>query len=563
MGSSFLKASKFALAIYFTTCFVLTLIFVENYSISVFSRDSFRHLTKIIIPFLENWSLNWNLLWSNHHPSPLLHLHQMFNLYVFRGDLRFDAYFGAVAQLIIGLIFIRLSYLQMSKKYPTAHATNVVLSLAIGIVSIALIESSPYTWPLVSIQNYFLITGIGVAYFTYKVVEQKASLKSALGLVVMVFFAMLTHKSYGSIFTFSAAAVLLFQCLVYRDKRIFVCGISVLSTLLIYDLVIIDMLYMQHNASSEIQVKNLSIIFSYFTAFGKAIFGALHGQTLSSNTPHFIFFFYGSLFALCTLWASLQRDRLVIVAVLMVAVTVFGIGAALFRNTSAFPHGISAPRYILNYKVGGVSMIWVIFVALRQYVSQKVWSSISIALVVGLVCNQLFAMKNIFRVGKSVAVLQNSAAVSLYIYGTDKKHSNFKLPFVITGYNNDFVLKPAINYLVEKELNVFYPKYNSSENLKNYINASKEQFENIGFETKIEPKSCTTKVEAKAGQTWELRLSSQTAGRFMIRGVNAKNMIFRTYPGDVRLLGVFDKGGPFQFCLTNKAEGDFYIYNGR
>jgi hypothetical protein len=487
----------------------------------------------------------------------------MFNLYVLRGDLKFDAYFGALAQFIIGLIFIRLSYLQMSKKFPTAHATNVVLSLAIGIVSIALIERFPYTWPLVSLQNYFLITGICVAYFTYKVIDQKTSLNSAFALIAMVFFAMLTHKSYGSIFTFSAASVLLFQCIIYRDKWMFICGISVLSTMLIYNFVIIDMLYTQHDRSSEPEVKNLSILFSYFTAFGKAIFNALHGRISNVTVPHFIFFFYGFIFAICTLWASLQKDRLVIVAVLMISVIIFGIGAALFRDSSAFPHGISAPRYTLNYKIGVVSMVWVLFVALRQYLSQKIWSRILIVLVVGLVCSQMFTMKSLFKEGKSLSILQNNAEILLYIYGTDNKHSNFKLPRYVSGLNNDSVLKPAINYLTENELNVFNPKYNSSKNLKNYINAKKERFEDISFEAKIKSRSCTSKVKAKAGQIWELRLSSQAAGRFIIKEGGAQNMIFETYPEDIRLLGVIDNGGPFKFCLMNEAEGDFYIYDNK
>ena len=55
--------------------------------------DVWRHLDEIIIPFLSG-SSDWTVLWSNHHPSPLLHILQIVNLKLRGFRLHFDVLLG-------------------------------------------------------------------------------------------------------------------------------------------------------------------------------------------------------------------------------------------------------------------------------------------------------------------------------------------------------------------------------------------------------------------------------------------------------------------------------------
>ena len=55
--------------------------------------DVWRHLEEIVVPFIQG-AQGQEILWSNHHPSPLLHLIQVVNLRTFGLRLDYDAYLG-------------------------------------------------------------------------------------------------------------------------------------------------------------------------------------------------------------------------------------------------------------------------------------------------------------------------------------------------------------------------------------------------------------------------------------------------------------------------------------
>ena len=67
------------------------LVFIHYTAAPQVRSDVWRHLHEIVIPFLEGRD-SAAVLWTNHHPSPLLHLIQIANLKWFDLRLDLDAY---------------------------------------------------------------------------------------------------------------------------------------------------------------------------------------------------------------------------------------------------------------------------------------------------------------------------------------------------------------------------------------------------------------------------------------------------------------------------------------
>lgn len=137
-GLNVAKLAKFALILLvFGAWFFVNLHFVSQFSGSEFHADSFRHFSHILKPIMEG-SGGLSLLFSNHHATPLLHLHQLVNLNLFGGDLRFDAYFGFIVLCILGAIAGITSFRYFGTKLSPLAATGIsalTVTLSLTILS--------------------------------------------------------------------------------------------------------------------------------------------------------------------------------------------------------------------------------------------------------------------------------------------------------------------------------------------------------------------------------------------------------------------------------------------
>ena len=98
--------------------------------------DVWRHLDEIIIPFLDG-SRDWTVLWSNHHPSPLLHILQIVNLKFLGFRLHFDALLGFFFQVLTS--FLLVSRILQSAGHNSSPVEKTDHSLFVGTLLVVAI----------------------------------------------------------------------------------------------------------------------------------------------------------------------------------------------------------------------------------------------------------------------------------------------------------------------------------------------------------------------------------------------------------------------------------------
>ena len=163
--------------------------------------DVWRHLDEIIIPFL-NGSSDWTVLWSNHHPSPLLHILQIVNLKFLGFRLHFDALLGFFFQLLTS--FLIVSRMLQSASHDPESEQQRDHSLFVGtLLVVAILQGfntlEQYTWPLFATVQYLYFFAV-ITYLATDRCLRSPTRGNFWLLRICTLVLVVANTSYGTVF---------------------------------------------------------------------------------------------------------------------------------------------------------------------------------------------------------------------------------------------------------------------------------------------------------------------------------------------------------------------------
>ena len=476
------------LGILYVLYFFIDIFFISSAAEKIVKADYWRHLHKIILPLLyENGDLR--LLWSNHHPAPILHLHQIAIMKLTDLQLNFDAYVGLVLQLFISIVLIKMAVNQFAIRQVafTRQTKFLMLTVQCLIISIVLSMTVPniYFWPLISLQGYPLLLGCLFALL----VGQFASMTNPKQRWIWLIFSsaviiMISNSSFGTIFVISAGLVVLFRGIIIRNLRFVYTGLGLFIVLALWTFLLDNVMLNSSSAFGNGKLEldllfHLSNIHSYFLAFSQAIVKAVIDSNTFSGREGIVAVkialnglavFFGLIYIAALVYSLKRGGALLGASVILVTGLVFASGVVLFRGGDTFPWGLNANRYGLTFKITFACAVPIIAVFILD--STKKFVKLQSRLINGFMMLGLLLIT--FQVHSSISSFdkipylkraQRSSELRLFMVGYDPAN-NFRLPRSIVGANKNY--DKVLEFLVKEELNVFSPKYPKSPLVQEY-----------------------------------------------------------------------------------------------
>jgi hypothetical protein len=472
-------------------CFALlainALAFVNYVAAPHIRADIFRHLLDIVLPFLQGKE-DASVLWTNHHPVPLLHLLQIVNLKLFGFRLDYDAYFGLFFQVLTTLLIlvsIRRTTLAPTRKLEFLAALGAILiaSIALGFNSL-----EQYTWPLLTLQQYLHFFGIAVFLLVHRSLLADKPEQWYFAVAVAALLLIFANGSFGTIFLASIFAVLV---LVFTLER---RSVYLHLALVIAAAVIVHRLFMHlavpvgpAGPSADGIGRTLkALLMNPAGTLTRVSIGLSSGLvdivSLKDRFPQaeqllifmaqLLTFVYAGVLILY-LKKGLYRKSTTPLA-LMIAALLFGAASLIFRFWYMDTWGLATPRYVPNFKLGIIGMLWALWLIVSDTVSSRErlcrWPAL-MAIALGIGALLFIQGMQIYTGWGKAPMLQKenyNHALGVFLAGTVPEN-NIVLPFRITGLNKDKKRREiALTYLKNNNLNVFSEEFPASPILDQY-----------------------------------------------------------------------------------------------
>jgi len=455
--------------------------FIYNFSNAHPRSDQWRHITKIVIPW-SSGDVSPKILWSNHHPNPLLHLYQIFIAGpIFDWDVRKDAYFSLTLHILIYLS-LAVATLRLAKEKTSAFLLFGIF--ATGAYFLLFQTTLTWVWTLVSLQSLGYVFGVTmlIALSRFGMLDQAASAKKEtrvsiiLGLITIM--TVLLNFDYGVIFFLSAFGAMTLVSIFHRDKALFFqmiiyAGLSVVGILLIKLLLLPSGKEGEGVSIISLITGSPDLVKAYFYSLSSAFWGeswfrdfTIHGSGVF--LPALSIAFTTLVFLGAALAALSKGRRGLLMLGLMIYSALFSLAVFTARDAGDFTIYLSSSRYATNFKLSWVG----VFLALALFAAEAVkcmprqrWMGLICGVfIIGLTSGGV-ATNMSWDKAKNLRAAYDRDEMMIYILGTDPS-ANFRLPASIVGSNRNF--DASLNFLVENEYSVFNPKFRPGPQLAAY-----------------------------------------------------------------------------------------------
>lgn len=460
----------------FVLLFILnTALYAGDAAAAYVNADVWRHLWLIILPLLEG-DASWMVLWSNAHPSPLLHLTQIFSLRFF--DFRMDviAYIGFAFQ-ILGLALI-LFWLRPK----TDHGYIRSNLWAIGALSSAVLvfgftATNQYSNELIAIQQVFFFVGLlflicidHAARSTHpKWHQHLAWITSGVLLVLVV------NADWGTLFVAPTIAILFVAFAISRQWRHLHMALGASALLLASHLILSNLLGAGSSGGGsiawlEVMARIPQMIAATALGLATGLYGYLQPirsiyadwpvATLSLAVAHLL-----AYLALLVVFLYRRQPLESLVPAFLMAFPLLFAGAVLvFRDTpQSVILQIAIPRYVPALKLGGVGAIWALYALLagtagadghqRESTRFPVGTVVFVLLMALFLGEQLTTVRAGWEGAPYVAKWHEREELALFLFG-DKENQLARSATRSPGPHD----RP-LAFLVERNLNVFSGRY--------------------------------------------------------------------------------------------------------
>ncbi len=470
----------------FWGCFALlclnALAFIHAAAAPSVKADDWRHLQEIIIPFLEGRT-GIDVLWSNHHPVPLLHLIQIANINLL--DLRLDAhaYMGLAFQAGYMLILVRCMLATTGLTAAGGKAAGACLLLTILLLAFGFNTLDQYKWPLLAAQQYLYFTGIVLLLFTDKSMRRHG-LRQHWAVVLIALLFMLINADFGTLFLAATIACLLLAALLERSVHYLKLALLIAAVLISYQVLLKQFMDLppQENTLNALKVAGNMLSNPTLTLqqYGLALSsGFLDIYTVTRHHPA-----AGDVLALLALPLALLYGAVIIAYLakglyrasimplaLMLFALLFASSLYVFRPWTAAATDLWAlaeDRYAPNYKLGIIGMLWSLWLLWRHSPRaitgrlNKIIGTLAVAATISLIAIQIHQINAGWLRVPAIRWANHNDELAIFMAGT-RQENDIELPQRIhwaiwTGWRFD----EALDYLVENRLNVFSPLYPDS-----------------------------------------------------------------------------------------------------
>ena len=439
--------------------------------------DVWRHLGEIIIPFL-NGSEGLAVLWTNHHPSPLLHVIQIINLKLFGFRLDYDAFLGFTFQvlttfLIVYSIFSRLPRLVQTNNIVVYLSAILIIAIQLGFNTL-----DQYTWPLVTTVQYLYFFGI-VLYLAVDQCIRVPSRGSYFVVGVLSLVLTLANASYGTIFILSMITVLGLVYLLERRAVYFKSGFVIFSVWAAYNAALLVMIpdapYRPSLSMWNILLHYLQHPFTVVTQFSVAIFaGLVDIVSIKDALPRaeYSLLVIGwilmlALFLVFFIYFKKKVHRITLVPPALMVMSIFFAGPALITRfiwIAGDFWGLAQQRYATTFKLVVIGAIWAMLLLYEESFSTKnsahrrIIGSVAATVIGMLLVLQGIQVLNGWEMAGDLEARNRKDALAIF-HASKPKENSTSLPFRVTGYGG---VHGALAYLHDHRLNVFSDNFPGS-----------------------------------------------------------------------------------------------------
>lgn len=515
-------------------CFVL--LSLNAFAFIVFAvaphiqADVFRHLREIVLPFLDGRE-GLSILWSNHHPAPLLHLIQIANLKFLGFRLDYEAYLGFFFQILTTFIILK-SIISMSDfGNRDTRIVGIAGMILIACISFGFNSRAQYTWPLLATVQYLYFFGIVVFLSVDKCVQVESWTRHLIIAAASMAF-MFANSDYGTIFLASIIATTTLAYLLDRRAVYLRATLVLAAAWIVYRLFMLTILpdaghSLNVMAILEFLVRNSPRIFMQFSIALSA--GLVDLAFLKRTFPGAESFLIGVSLLVTLLFIvtfiTYFRYRLfrvsAIPAALMLVSIFFSAPTVIFRQAFLGNDiwSLAVPRYVPTFKLAIIGMLWALWLILRERSSVRgkslKWHYSSIA--VASIATVLFIQGAQIHAGwKTAAYLRSNAenhALGVFLAGKTLEN-NIELPREIVKGNKDY--QEILTYLEKNRLNVFSDNFPDSRLLDQHV-TSRRMFYTSDIKILIgDEHQEHGEILAKTGDieaSWEMRPQGITIDR--------------------------------------------------
>ena len=539
---------------------IIHLCFIAFYGNSILQYDMWRHAATILIPFINGEG--WQVLFDNHHAIPLVHIHQLTNYFVFGGNLKLDAYLSMLIWFVIGFWFLYY----FSKSFNSSYSKlSYSLFALLGFTTCVTTGAGwQYTLPLVPIQSYFFIVGLGLIWITNSyLINNENYLKYWIGIILVAIISILFHENYGVSFLFASAGLLVFQFLYHRQYKFLLLAALLILGGLSYKLILAQGTNL---AEAPIRREFLKVYFSLdfcklvLETTGRGLINGFFGNAPKVETIllSWIYIVSGFIFLLSTtLFVLNSKSDRFITGILMFVFVIIA-SASLMRWWA--PGAFGAPRYIFTHKLMAISMVWIIYHASKTRKIPQQFDALVSLFFVFIMIGQLFTSLYGINHNPRDYTLHQDRELSVAMLGLDE--GNDFTPVGLIGIDSwasesDYpYVSEVIAFLKEHKLNQFNPNYHDRDQILEYKQAFHafqnydiEQLSNVQFSTEcFEIEALTTK------RYWTLQVTAKKKiQKLTVTAIpSLDEMRFPVYTGQMNHYGVLQANQAYEFCLPDK-----------
>jgi hypothetical protein len=576
-GSTTYNSTRFCVAAILIAALIGTfnsLALTYHFGNGAFQADYFRHFLYNVMPILDGTG-SLSRLFTNHHASPLLHLHQIFTSYVLKSSLRVDAYVGII------LFFVMAAYVSVAAFRELSLHTGsqffaLIIAISIGLVMTGLTAVEPISWPLIYLQGYLLCLGLLVSISTYLLCAHPQSGKHMALYLGSVVFAIFLHTSFGLLFFVASIPAVVLRAILQRSFKLLalVMGIAILA--FIWNNFLLPSFGQMVARNAGNAEHNIAAWFAQIpwiaAAFGRAVAAGFHGDAFAYAVDKEVLTSWqmagligiAIAYAAATLWALLSGRKVMIAGVIMLAIGLGAMAALLSRgNGTFFPSIIYASRYILQYKFAGAAFLWsgsdalgsaLRFFAprMRQDIRNFLLPVIALTVLGSITALQLAAFHVISQEKESLATNAGWNELSIYMLGVDSANT-FNLQYWQSGNNGPAVTAPVIIWLARNEVNVFSQDYRGSAHLSNYKQARSiyQSSQEVPLQFEIDRKNCIEHPAFAEMQAWNANIESSINGSFALHDPSSdkQQLTYFIRAGVQNIYGTWPPDMPFHLCL--------------
>ena len=427
---------------------------------SYIRADQWRFIELYLYPLYDN-SFEFKMLWSDHHPEPLIA--SLFILSEKYFDLTVNLYFYVG---IIGKAFFIILFLFLVNK--SLKNVGLIFNLLVYVLIVSTFLSlksiNEYAWSLVTLGNFWLFILLVGAYYLSNIYKE-INIKNSSLLLFILACLLVFSKDLAIIYIGSIIGTLLL--VLFIDKRygkflevMFIVLLSFLIYKIFYIYIDVEQKYTNSILFDINNFNIIGIIQSYSIGLLSGVLQIQFLKDIGFENTTILYIGYVILLLyvmVIIIYIKLRLYNISLIPIIFMLFTLVFITAVIlyrfYPSADIINWVIASPRYTKLYEIGIISMFWAIAIIIKTALFNKILIKTIILMVSVLILINIYAIKTSWDFSKYVVNTNKKIEKELFSYvnGNDNK-----IPKFVRG---GFFSEEKVEFLKKYKLNVFSDNY--------------------------------------------------------------------------------------------------------